>query len=633
MDDLKWFFDQRINLFPLKPGSKVPATSGSWRSANYTEKRVRDYRDSGYNIAAAIPKGKLVLDVDARSGGIESLHRLNVDLGLGVDLQRQTPTVLTAGAGFHLWLDMPKGLKARGKMPVDRYPGIDLKKYGGYVVVPGSSIGGRKYEWTRSSIVEGEVKTECLEVPEKLIKVVRQKAHDEYSDSEPGEFDSEDIRQILEAIDPINFNQEYLGRDDWIRLMMACHHATNGCRLAREEFVEWSAKDPDYDSEELRTQHRYQWDNLQVDRGITTGSLMRFAKDLAENYEGLCDSLFGTVRSHIDDFEDFVETDDQGVEHEKLPFGVVDFYTLMTQKYSVDYLIDDVMVANQPMVVSAVSKAWKTSMCLDLAISLASGTPMLEKFQVMKRQKVLFLSGESGQDTIHEKYKALLRQRKYGCHGCRTGSVCFRGEGHCCDPIDMPSEEELRHWYWVGDKVPKFSNPSRKVARKSQADDLVRLCRMKQIDVLILDPAYLALPSDDVSNLVAQGELFSSIQDLLREIGVTLILVHHNKKSTAEAGHSPPTIFDITGAGYSEFARQFILMKRIEPYRYDGIHKLHFLTGGSAGQGAMHKLYVNEGVLPPGDAKLFYDEKWQWREWELSWRGDVFKDLKEEESE
>lgn len=98
------------------------------------------------NWGIAPPPGYVVLDVDPRNGGDDTLSKLEDRYG---DLPK-TRTALTGSGGWHYWFlhDEP----SRGKFA----PGIDVKKAGGYVVAPPSlHICGGRYEWIdeRSAVV------------------------------------------------------------------------------------------------------------------------------------------------------------------------------------------------------------------------------------------------------------------------------------------------------------------------------------------------------------------------------------------------------------------------------------------------------------------------------------------------
>jgi hypothetical protein len=99
------------------------------------------------NWGAVPPAGVFVLDVDPRGGGHHSLVALQNQHGA---LPR-TLTARTGGDGWHIWLRHPSntgdaGERLAGKLAA----GIDVKKPGGYVVIPPAThASGGSYAWTR----------------------------------------------------------------------------------------------------------------------------------------------------------------------------------------------------------------------------------------------------------------------------------------------------------------------------------------------------------------------------------------------------------------------------------------------------------------------------------------------------
>lgn len=621
-ENLQWYRDNDIPLFPVKKGGKEPATGGDWRSVTYTEKDIDDFVDRGYNLGARIPSGMMVLDIDVRNGkdGALSLARLNSMLGQ--TLEREYPTVQTASGGFHIFMTVPETAKLRGKLDKSRWKDIDIKKHGGYVLTAGCDIHGANYKW----FTEME---KPHEIPDKLLKISRKKVVDENStDHEPGEFDEQDIEKILSFMNVREFNGQ---REDWLNLAMSIHYATNGDVGAREAFIDWSAGDEDYNFEEVKESHRNQWNLFTLDGGITTATLMDYAKKMSgSKYEDLQMELFGSTRASLDIFDDVVDRytdfDDKGNEVVKLPFGLMSFGDLLDGDFTLDYLIDGVMTEKQSMVISGVSKSCKTTIALDMAISLATGTPFLGRYNVPEKKNVMFLSAETAPGTIQEKTNSMVNQRLMGCHGCRSGGVCYGDEPCLAYDLDI---NELRKRTYYGDKIPRIVRPGPMDKSPGDVERLRDACLILGTDVVFLDPAYLALPSQDSSNLNAQGEVFSYLLENLADFGVTIVLLHHNKKT--KAGPQEPELHDMTGAGYAEFCRQWMLLGRFEPYMSDGIHNLHFIVGGSAGHSLREKLVINEGV-PDKTADLFGGPG-SWRKWEVQTLGEEFSSIDKAEED
>ena len=141
-----------VPVFPCEPGGKRPLTySGFWDAT--TEMRRIEAWWSRWPLAnVGVPtggrSGLLVLDVDPRGGGLESLASLEKDAPLP-----GTARARTGGGGIHVFFRYPAGQKV-GNSAGALGPGLDVRGEGGYVVVPPSRTQG-PYEWIdRSPLAE-----------------------------------------------------------------------------------------------------------------------------------------------------------------------------------------------------------------------------------------------------------------------------------------------------------------------------------------------------------------------------------------------------------------------------------------------------------------------------------------------
>jgi len=71
----------------------------------------------------------IVLDFDAKSGGLESLELIKSKFGLP-----DTRIHGTGGGGFHYIYLNPNGTNVRNATGLGGYPGVDLRAKGGYIV-------------------------------------------------------------------------------------------------------------------------------------------------------------------------------------------------------------------------------------------------------------------------------------------------------------------------------------------------------------------------------------------------------------------------------------------------------------------------------------------------------------------
>lgn len=124
--------------------AKHPLTTNGLKDATTDPEVIkswwRKWPQANVSIVTGQKSGLLVLDIDPRNGGNESLKRLPGNLPL-------TPSTSTGGGGEHYFLKHPgDGFKIPAKLP--GYTGIDFKGDGGYIVAPPSGhISGQKYSW------------------------------------------------------------------------------------------------------------------------------------------------------------------------------------------------------------------------------------------------------------------------------------------------------------------------------------------------------------------------------------------------------------------------------------------------------------------------------------------------------
>ncbi|MDP8974102.1 MAG: bifunctional DNA primase/polymerase [Actinomycetota bacterium] len=142
-----------IPVFPCEPGGKRPLTYNGFFDATTDIGRVKDWWDRWPDANVGVPTGKgsglLVLDVDPRDGGPESLAALERENGP----LPETARARTGGGGVHVFFRYPAEKEVRNSAGW-LGPGLDVRGEGGYVVVPPSRTQG-DYGWIdRSRPVE-----------------------------------------------------------------------------------------------------------------------------------------------------------------------------------------------------------------------------------------------------------------------------------------------------------------------------------------------------------------------------------------------------------------------------------------------------------------------------------------------
>jgi len=149
----RWLSKRGMHVFPLMPGTKVPAVRADWEGCATTDLEQIDrwWGTGRCNVAVATgPSGLVVVDLDvsAEGNGPNGRETLRAIAEKASDsLPVRTMTVSTPSGGEHLYFRAPAGItftNTAGRLG----PLIDTRAVGGYVVAPGSQIARKPYRLT-----------------------------------------------------------------------------------------------------------------------------------------------------------------------------------------------------------------------------------------------------------------------------------------------------------------------------------------------------------------------------------------------------------------------------------------------------------------------------------------------------
>lgn len=241
-----------IRVLPLEPEGKAPIGSfvpNGLHDATTEIDTIRSWwkREPRANIGVMAPEGAVIVDIDPRAGGVETIKTLVNGNKLGSLVAK------TGGAdkGQHIWLkDAPQHLP--GKLGA----GVDLKAGGkGYVVAPPSihPDTGRAYAWKDKFDLDVMVSwPSYLKAPDSRTP----SAHEGTSDLTRGQVD--DLLSRISAVD----------YDDWREVGMALKAGFGD--KAFKTWVKWSKTAPEH--ADIVT-FRKKWKSFKGS-GISTGTLV-----------------------------------------------------------------------------------------------------------------------------------------------------------------------------------------------------------------------------------------------------------------------------------------------------------------------------------------------------------------------
>jgi hypothetical protein len=284
-----------------------------------------------------------------------------------------------------------------------------------------------------------------------------------------------------------------------------------------------------------------------------------------------------TLRARLSDLPDrcgeYVANDKEDSLNEssqRIDFEIIDSATFATTNYRTEFLIDGVMVVGQSELIGGASKTLKTTILVEKCLSLAAAVPFLGTYDVPKSKRCLLLSSESGTSTLQETARRI----------CHTKGINLAALG-----------DQL---FW-GFRPPMLTDSEHIAALK-------KFVIKNKIDVVAIDPAYLSmnLQGNEAANQFAVGAVLMNLTNLQADTGVTPILATHFRMHMLPG--VMPSLEHIAGAGFGQWARQWLLLNRREPFSEEspGDHKLLMTYGGSAGHCGGVALDVQEGRIQDG---------------------------------
>jgi hypothetical protein len=202
----------------------------------------------------------LVVDVDARNGGLQDYQKLleRVPEVAGAGLIVNTGS---GGGSKHLYFKVPKGMALLTKLY--ELKGIDFKSGSAYVVGPGSlHASGNRYEIAYGSPSDIDLAPQAL-----LDMLVKPEHHRADLGGQTVDVSHHDLADMLRYVDG------YDSYDDWIKVGMALHHASGGAAFVLWD--RWSQRSLKYDAEEMTKKWRSFGNST---KPVTLGTLVHLAE-------------------------------------------------------------------------------------------------------------------------------------------------------------------------------------------------------------------------------------------------------------------------------------------------------------------------------------------------------------------
>ena len=122
-----WWTTQGITIGWCDGKAPTPMPHGHKGYTSDLNALWRLYRP-GHNLGGRPAPHHLVLDIDPRNGGFDTMTKLGLTPPPG------SMVIRTGSGGYHIWYSKPAGQKVRGQLG----PGIDIKTHTGQIILPPS---------------------------------------------------------------------------------------------------------------------------------------------------------------------------------------------------------------------------------------------------------------------------------------------------------------------------------------------------------------------------------------------------------------------------------------------------------------------------------------------------------------
>lgn len=166
------------------------------------------------------------------------------------------------------------------------------------------------------------------------------------------------------------------------------------------------------------------------------------------------------------------------------------------------WLIEDLWGASSVGFLAGSPKSCKSFMGLDMAVSVATATPCLGRYRVEEPGRVLIYLAEDSLPAVRERVEGVVRHRA----------------------LSLTSLD-----------LHVITSSSLRLDQKSDRDRLLETVRTLRPRLLLLDPL-VRMHSLDENHSTAIAGLLSYIRELERQFELSVVIVHHTRKSGANGG-------------------------------------------------------------------------------------------------
>lgn len=210
------------------------------------------------------------------------------------------------------------------------------------------------------------------------------------------------------------------------------------------------------------------------------------------------------------------DQDDEDEEESGLPWTT--FSQLMSSSRTrPGYLIRDIWLRRSHGMVAGEPKTFKSTVALDMAVSVASGKPLWGQFPVEDQGPVLIIQNENSEWIIKDRMEKIIYSKDLvGIATCLKRKL----------KVDFPPELPI---HFLNNYGYTFSDP----LHREELEDAIEELQPK---LVILDPLYLMFDGE-INSAKELNPILSWLLELKNDFDTAIMVVHHwNKSGTSTRG-------------------------------------------------------------------------------------------------
>lgn len=220
------------------------------------------------------------------------------------------------------------------------------------------------------------------------------------------------------------------------------------------------------------------------------------------------------------------------------------------------YIIKNLLFEQGALMIGGQNKTFKTSIGLDLLVSLATLKPFLNEFPIECDSKSIAVFSSETREWMMTQY---------------LGTV-LKSKGITVDDIHKS--------FTINSNVPSFRmDQNGRMARNMKFE---RYMSEHKPDIVFFDPLYRMFAGVNQADISSMGQALEYVEQVCIDNNSMPIFCHHSRKPNTAAGVEYPvmTLNDLSGAGGGAFTRQWLLLSHTREY-VNGSARLHCCVGAS----------------------------------------------------